>query len=328
MAIKKTPSGWLVDAQPGGRQGRRIRRTFSTKAEAIRFQNWIETQAAQGQPWNPAPADTRRLRDLIKLWYDHHGQTLRDGKGRRSILYAMADAMENPYATRFSGDDFADYRTRRLAAGINPNTLNHEHAYLRSVFNELRRLGKWQGANPLADVRQIRIPERELTWLNQEQIKDLLAALKASRNEDALRVTKLALATGARWSEAERLEAERLHSDRVIYAETKGGRVRAVPIAPALAEEMRTRESGRLFSSCYSAFRSAVERAGIELPRGQLAHVLRHTFASHFVMNGGHILTLQKILGHTDIKMTMRYAHLAPDHLQEAVALNPLARLG
>lgn len=42
-------------------------------------------------------------------------------------------------------------------------------------------------------------------------------------------------------------------------------------------------------------------------------------------MNGGNILTLQKILGHTDIKMTMRYAHLAPDYLEEATRLNPLS---
>lgn len=62
----------------------------------------------------------------------------------------------------------------------------------------------------------------------------------------------------------------------------------------------------------------------IELPTGQLTHVLRHTFASHFMMNGGNILVLQHVLGHTDIKMTMRYAHFAPDHLEDAVRLNPL----
>ncbi|MCW6283555.1 tyrosine-type recombinase/integrase, partial [Klebsiella pneumoniae] len=62
-----------------------------------------------------------------------------------------------------------------------------------------------------------------------------------------------------------------------------------------------------------------------ELPAGQLTHVLRHTIASHFMMNGGNILVLQRVLGHTDIKMTMRYAHFAPDHLEDAVKLNPLS---
>lgn len=61
------------------------------------------------------------------------------------------------------------------------------------------------------------------------------------------------------------------------------------------------------------------------LPKGQASHALRHTFASHFIQNGGNILTLQKILGHSSLAMTMRYVHLAPEHLAEAVKLNPIA---
>lgn len=53
--------------------------------------------------------------------------------------------------------------------------------------------------------------------------------------------------------------------------------------------------------------------------------VLRNTFASHFMMNGGNILILQRILGHASILDTMRYSHFAPDHLEDAVRLNPLA---
>lgn len=79
-----------------------------------------------------------------------------------------------------------------------------------------------------------------------------------------------------------------------------------------------------LFTESLSAFRRALARTSIQLPKGQAAHALRHTFASHFVMNGGNILTLQKILGHSTVVMTMRYAHLSPDHLQDAIKLNPL----
>ncbi len=49
-------------------------------------------------------------------------------------------------------------------------------------------------------------------------------------------------------------------------------------------------------------------------------HALRHTFASHFVMSGGNILTLQKLLGHSSVAVTMKYAHLAPDFMKEEVA--------
>ncbi|WP_410174014.1 tyrosine-type recombinase/integrase [Microbulbifer thermotolerans] len=85
---------------------------------------------------------------------------------------------------------------------------------------------------------------------------------------------------------------------------------------------------GKLFSPCTGAFRKAIERAGIELPPGQLTHVCRHTFASHYLMNGGDILTLQKILGHSSLTMTMRYAHFAPDHLSDVPQRSPLFGVG
>lgn len=78
------------------------------------------------------------------------------------------------------------------------------------------------------------------------------------------------------------------------------------------------------FSNSISAFGRALRAAKIDLPKGQAAHVLRHSFASHFVMNGGDILSLQKVLGHSTINMTMRYAHLSKDHLSKAVMCNPL----
>jgi site-specific recombinase XerD len=47
-------------------------------------------------------------------------------------------------------------------------------------------------------------------------------------------------------------------------------------------------------------------------------HSLRHTFASWLIMEGTPLFTVSKLLGHGDIGMTMRYAHLAPDHLRHA----------
>jgi hypothetical protein len=54
------------------------------------------------------------------------------------------------------------------------------------------------------------------------------------------------------------------------------------------------------------------------LERGETFHTLRHTFASHAVMSGIDLYTLAKILGHRDLSMVQRYAHLAPSHLKAA----------
>jgi integrase len=65
-------------------------------------------------------------------------------------------------------------------------------------------------------------------------------------------------------------------------------------------------------------FAAARKRAGSTKIR---FHDLRHTFASHFMMNGGNIYDLQKILGHSSVKMTERYAHLSPNHLSDAMKI-------
>ena len=83
----------------------------------------------------------------------------------------------------------------------------------------------------------------------------------------------------------------------------------------------------RFFGDCRTAFRKAADRSGIEFPKGQKTHILRHTFASHFMMNSGDILTLQKVLGHSDLKMTLRYSRLSPDYLIKVLELNPLIGL-
>ena len=48
-------------------------------------------------------------------------------------------------------------------------------------------------------------------------------------------------------------------------------------------------------------------------------HTLRHTFASHLAINGTPIFTIQKLMNHKDIKMTLRYAKLSPDSGREAI---------
>lgn len=325
MAILRKPSGWLVDVQPGGRGAKRYRKTLPTKAEAFAYEAWLTTKVTQAPDWAPPKRDLRKLSDLVDLWQKHHGVNLRSSN-TYSRLKRLCEALKDPVADKFNAEMFAEYRAKRLADGITANNLNREHAYLRAVFNELGRLGQWKGENPLSKVRQFKVPDRELSYLTLEQIKTLLKSLEG----DACLIAKVCLSTGARWSEAEGLKVSQVRDGQVHFSGTKSGKNRSVPIMKKLEEELKAAikqsKTGRLFRPTYSAFQKGVTEAGLQLPRGQLTHVLRHTFASHFMMNGGNILVLQKLLGHSSLTMTMRYAHLAPDHLQEARVLNPLAR--
>lgn len=333
MTIKQVKTGWQVNIQPGGRGAKRIKKTFPTKAEAIAWERHARAKVQETPEWAPAKRDTRSLSALVDLWYKHHGSTLSAGEDTKRRLLAMCKAMDDPRADQFTADIFASYRTKRLAAGVTANNMNREHSYLRAVFNELIRLEHWKRENPLKNIRAIRIQERELTFLTLDQVRGLLRELGKGRNKHAQLVAKICLATGARWGEAEAVRVSQIRSGVIQFVQTKSSKARAVPIPEDLEAELishheKHSDGDQLFTSSWAAFREAVERQKLVLPEGQMTHVLRHTFASHFMINGGNILTLQRILGHHSLTMTMRYAHLAPDHLSEARKLNPLVLAG
>jgi integrase len=332
MTIKPVKTGWQVDIQPGGRSGRRIKKTFPKKSEALAWERFVQAKVQSSPDWQPPKADHRHLSDLLDLWYKHHGSGLKDGEGRKRILHAMCEAMGNPRAESFTPDQFAEYRLKRIESGIKPNTMNREQAYLRAVFNESIRLSHWKKENPLSKLRAFKIDETELSYLSSQQIATLLSQLSKSENEHVELVAKVCLATGSRWGEAEGLRSSQIQKGLIQFVQTKSSKARAVAISQKLQNDLEEHYEKhgvgeRLFTTAYSAFRVALTTAKLKMSEGQLTHILRHTFASHYMMNGGNILSLQKVLGHHSLTMTMRYAHLSPEHLQETRNLNPLAHL-
>lgn len=337
MAVNKLASGkWQAQVFPNGRDGRRIRRQFATKSEALAFERHLKDQT-QDKPWLGEKVDKRRLIDLVNTWFNTHGITLSDGLTRQKAMHFAILSMGNPLATEFNAKLFASYREKRLSGkitrsdrvkAVKPRTVNLELAYFRAMFNELKRLEEWEAPNPLENVREFKLYETELSYLTLEEIRRLLDECKLSKAKDLENIVCVCLATGSRWSEAETLTGNQITPNKITFIKTKGKKNRSVPIDSELYSRLpHKRTSSPVFTSCYAAFRGAIKRAEINLPDGQLSHVLRHTFASHFMMNGGNILVLQRILGHTDIKVTMRYAHFAPDHLSEAISFNPLKHL-
>ncbi|HGJ5865932.1 MAG TPA: tyrosine-type recombinase/integrase [Arsenophonus nasoniae] len=333
MTVRKTEnSQWLCDLRPNGRDGKRIRKLFSTRGEALNYEKYILEETVD-KPWLGEKEDLRRLSDLINQWYDLYGRTLSDSSRMLSKLKGICARLNDPIASHLTPTEFSVYREGRLKGDIpdihgrfmpiKPRTINHEQRYLSAVFGTLKKLGHWDLPNPLAGMPTFKIDESMVSFLYSKEIKTLLKALENTTNESTLLVAKICLATGARWSEAENLEGNQVTPYRITYKMTKSKKVRTIPISQKLYDEL-PKKRGRLFLPCRKSFERTINKIGIELPKGQCTHILRHTFASHFMMNGGNILVLRDILGHSDIKMTMVYAHFAPSHLEDAVTKNPL----
>lgn len=302
----------------------RVRRTFKTEQQALAFEQLYirEHQELHSK-------DRRTLNQLIDLWYDYHGSTLSEGIARKNVLYDMAKAMKNPIAAELTAEQVLKLRAQRLTS-IKPKTWNNNLGLLKSVYNRLRKLKVIDYENPITGVDPLRLQEEQLAYLSKAEIEHLLDEIKLrGKNLDTWWVAQLCLRTGARWGEVEQMQRKQLRDAKLTFVRTKSKKARSVPIEPAFYHALivhigKRGANERVFTNCAKAFEHAIGRAGIELPEGQMTHICRHTFASHFMMAGGNILTLQKILGHADIKMTLRYAHLAPEHLADAIKYAPV----
>jgi integrase len=342
MTVKKLDDGrYEVDCRPEGRNGPRIRKKFRTKNEAMVYERQILGNGAHGVFEKKARMDERRLSELVELWFSLHGQGLKSGINVHRELCNMVARMGNPLVCNFTADTFAKYRADRLAGKcrrVGPEkgpeflkpvaniTTNKELTHLSAMFSELERLGKWDKENPLQKMRALKYDQTEMSYLSHEQIHLLLTHLDQIPTEVGL-IARVCLATGARWSEAMNLRPERVRDGRIYFVRTKSAKNRTVPISAELSRMVAKRLPWSInYGQAYFAFRQVMKLTGIELPKGQLTHVLRHSFASHYMMNGGDILTLQQVLGHSSLTMTMRYAHFSPGHLAAVVSLNPLAK--
>ena len=103
---------------------------------------------------------------------------------------------------------------------------------------------------------------------------------------------------------------------------TESGSRREVPLNEGSYRALVSlgpKDNGRVFRTRYikTAYNNAVTTAKLDDVN---FHTLRHTFASWAVMRGVTLKELQELLGHSTLAMTMRYAHLAPEHLRTAVA--------
>lgn len=327
VMIKKQGEKWLVDIQPGGRGHRRYRKLFDTKVEARRFEVLIESRSAADPEYSLPKKDLRKLSEFVDLWFQNTGQHLSSGKDTYQRLIQASSNMGNPVMTTFKPVVFLEYRSKRSSDGVKPATLNRELQTFKAVFNDLIRSAQYDGKNHFSLIKQIKLHQSKMVFLTIEQIIKLFSYLQKSES-DAYLIALVCLATGARWGEAQGLVLTDLSNSMVHYHETKSKKSRSVPVSESLYDQLQARLSGGPFSDAYSTFTRRLYESGINLPKGQRTHVLRHTFASHYMMNGGNILALQKILGHSSLNMTMKYAHLAPDYLREILDINPALTLG
>ena len=215
------------------------------------------------------------------------------------------------------------------AEDLKPATLNRYRALLSLVYRLAMQNGKVQ-SNPARLVRQRKEENGRIRFLSTEEELALRAAIRKDYlNREA--ELDLALNTGLRRSEQFGLTWDGVDFERRVLTvlRSKNGEARHIPLNDAAILALRSVEAykngspyvflasdGTRLCSPRFWFSAAVEAAGL---KDFTWHCLRHTFASRLVMAGVDLRTVQELMGHKTIQMTVRYAHLAPQHRLAAV---------
>jgi len=235
-----------------------------------------------------------------------------------------------------SAHDIERFKRDRMEAGVSPQTIKHGFNLIRGAWKYARKLG--YQVNDL-EFPQVKIPKTPLRYLSDQEEVRLLSCLDPMREgsglrpynerddemkrslQDAYDLVILLLDTGARYSEIANIEWSRINlHERSIRlwrpkVQNEGVLFMTDRAHDVLARRARTRTSPYVFQNrkggprgyVSQSIRKAMRKAGLHDCH---IHTLRHTHASRLIQNGMSVYEVREVLGHTDIKTTMRYAHL------------------
>ena len=224
------------------------------------------------------------------------------------------------------------YVATRQGEGVTPATVNRE---LCCIKNMLKKAVDWGylESNPAWGVMQQKEPMGDADCLSEDEIEGLLA----QSDPEVKAMLTLAVFTGMRRGEVFGLEWRDVDFGKdgngmITVRDTKNHETRYVPLSVRVREALAahpkrivegkvcphvfTRDDGSPFTDVRYPLAASLKRAGID--RHITFHHLRHTFASQAVMKGVDLRTVARLGGWKTLQMVMRYAHLAPDHLQAA----------
>jgi integrase len=285
-----------------------------------------------------------RMSALIDRYWTHYGMKKRSASREKSVLDGIRSEMGRSFVREVDGDAVGRwYENLTAVRDLSPgtavrhfNVMHHMMEKASSIWSRETGLDR----NPADQVEVRRPDDQRDRYLSEEELRQVKRALDEKMYRKGTKtinktfyrlrlVVLIAVTTGMRVAEIFGLRwPDVMYSEGLlaVRGKLKGGKMRYVPMLPELAGELRrfpaVIDEDRIFppepgatsgrQRVEGSFEDLLERAGIQDFR---FHDLRHTFASWFMMNGGDLYELAKILGHSNIKMTERYAKLARQHI-------------
>jgi integrase len=319
-------------------EGRRHRKDFELKKDADAYRGKIDAAKKENR-YHDVFDVKKETQVTFNDLADRYVENYQDQKCFAHLKRYLVNEYREVFGPRrLSEITYLDLETYRNQRKRTPTwagkprtdaTVNREISILQHILHKGVEWGLLE-TSPFNKGSRLILKENNhrLRFLTETEIEALLKECPPYLGA----IVETALNTGMRRGELLSLKWEQIRNGQIYLTKTKSNKARQIPVNDRLAEVFREVRRGNQLKSPYvfcdskgrrfyevrRSFASARQRAGIDDFR---FHDLRHTFASHLVMNGVSLKAVQELLGHADIKMTMRYAHLSQAHLREAVAV-------
>jgi integrase len=324
--------------------GQTLTKTFLRKTDARLWKNEMLSNRSKGIPLLPKESSidlsyATHFDEWIRISVVPRGseKTLADYKsvGRIHLLPLFGSKM----LSQIRSNDGEELVRTLKAKGLANKTSNKIITLFKQTLLFACRQGYLE-KNPVMNLRGLKVDQKKMSFLSDLQVLQLL---RSNSRESFYPILITAVNTGMRIGElcglcwdrvnfdTNQIEVTRTRVRGKLKETTKTHLVRYLPMNPEVRSCLKglwkaqkgpqfvfTNECGQPLNPDHFSqrvFAAALKKAGLDKIR---FHDLRHTFASQFMMKSGNIYDLQKLLGHTKVEMTMKYAHLTNDHMQKA----------
>jgi len=340
--VRKRGNAWQIDYfDPNGR---RVRKSFKKKSEAEAELGKRVSLIAEDRYLDVKKETKVTFDELVEKYVENFKHQRSFDRSKRFFIRTLTDRFSGRMLSTITYYECERFLTDRKNTPTwcgklrTASTINKEVNTLRHMLKKAVSWGMLE-RNPFDRGETLHIKENNsrLRYLSNEEIDALLEECPPYLED----IVEVDLHTGMRRGELLSLRWSQIAGGFIYLDKTKIDEPRQIPIdddLDVILKRIRKRQwskgikseyvfcddEGRRFTEVKRSFGSALKRAGITDFR---FHDLRHTFASHYVMRGGSLKALQRILGHKDISMTMRYSHLSKEFAREEIKImNGLTR--
>ena len=345
MTKTRTKAKYRIDVRLP--DGRRVSKVFDRKYDAEKFKTEMKIEKLRFDSSGITINNLLPFKDFAEDWFQNEVKNRKSPQTQRNYIGDLKNYIYPAVGeTKLKDINIRHARAienKMLELGKHPRTVNKVMMVFKTVLNDAVRSNNLL-KNPIKGYPELKEPPRDLTYWSKEEIKTFLEYVKNDPFYDLYVVTlntglRLGEILGLQWDKVDFVNGQIVVSRSLgrsgLKHTTKTHKARFIPMNAKVKAILEKRFKERLndqfvFTEAngdHHDYNHVTERhfmvsqreAG--LSKVIRFHDLRHTFASHFMMNGGNLYTLQKLLGHTDIQTTMIYAHLDADFLRQSINL-------